>query len=187
MVLLIAASVGCAAPVRRPPADTTLPSLVSEISEWHLQGRLALSNGRDGGSGQLSWHQADRRAELQFIGALGRGSWRLKVDDDLAELETAEHGVLQAPDVETLVSDRLGWQIPVDSLRYWVLGGLDPLRTGHDNFDRNGRLTYLRQAGWLVEYEGWIEVGDHWLPRKVTASQDGNRVRILVKNWRLPD
>ena len=103
---------------------------VGEISDWALHGRLALSNGRDGGSGQLTWRQGLQEAELRFIGALGRGSWRLQVTAEQAELETAESGLLRAPDVGSLVRDHLGWEIPVDSMRYWVVGMRDPERRG---------------------------------------------------------
>ena len=182
-VLWIVSSAGCVAPGARQPSATDWAGAVGEFSDWTLQGRLALSNGRDGGSGRLTWQQTPKQADLNFIGALGRGSWRLQVTDEVAELEAAETGLLRASNVETLVRKQLGWEIPFDSMRYWVLGMLDPGRQGSDSYDKRGRLLRLRQAGWLVEYHGWIEVESIWLPRKVTASQDDNRVRILVKKW----
>ena len=182
-IFWIVCSAGCAAPEARQPTAADRSRLVGAISDWTLLGRLALSNGRDGGSGQLTWRQGPQRSDLKFIGTLGRGSWRLQVTEEAVELETAETGVLRAPDVETLVRDQLGWEIPFDSMRFWVLGMLDPGREGTNSFDHRGRLIRLHQAGWLVEYHGWIDVDGVWLPRKVSASQDSDRVRILVKSW----
>jgi outer membrane lipoprotein LolB len=182
-ILLIVSGTGCITPGAQQLTGEDRAAAVEAISDWKLQGRLALSNGRDGGSGQLTWQQSPQRADLQFIGALGRGSWRLRVIENLAELETAQIGLVQAPDVQTLLRQHLDWEIPVDSMRFWVLGRLNPEEPGSDNFDRRGRLLRLRQSGWLVEYDGWIDVTGVWLPRKVTASRDGNQVRILVKTW----
>ncbi len=185
-ILLIISIAGCMTAGDRQPSRADRAQAIDAITNWTLQGRLALSNGRDGGSGQLTWQQGPQRADLQFIGALGRGSWRLQVTESLAKLDSAQTGVVQAADVQTLLHQHLDWEIPVDSMRFWVLGKLNPGQPGVDNFDRRGRLLHLRQSGWLVEYDGWIETAGVWLPRKVTASRDGSRVRIMVKNWTVP-
>ena len=185
LVLWIVSTAACLAPVHRLPSPAVRAPTIGEQSDWTLHGRLALSNGRDGGSGQLTWRQSPQRAELRFIGALGRGSWRLQVTEHGAELESAAIGLVRDADVETLLRDQLGWELPVDSMRYWVSGMLNPGLTGTDVFDRRGRLLRLRQAGWLVVYDGWIDVQGTWLPRKVTATRGGNQIRILVKKWTL--
>ena len=79
--------------------------------------------------------------------------------------------------------DRVGWEVPVRALSYWVRGVVAPNGNARTRRDREGRLALIRQDRWVVEYGGYLEVEGLSLPRKITATRDGNRVRLLIKQW----
>jgi outer membrane biogenesis lipoprotein LolB len=52
--------------------------------------------------------------------------------------------------------------------------------------DGDGRFSLIQQHGWTVQIEGRHELRDQLLPRKITATRGGDRVRLLIKDWKLP-
>lgn len=151
--------------------------------QWTVSGRLALSNGRDGGSGTLTWSQDGERGELVFVGAFGRGGWRLTTGPELAVLQTADGQVHHAENVADLVQQQTGWQVPVDALRYWIRGLPQPQSEVRLERRRDGRLSALQQHGWLVRFDGVLQTAPGNPPRKITADRNGHRVRLLVTSW----
>ena len=175
------AAVGCASV---PPPDAPLADVPDS---WRLEGRLALSNGRDGGSGRLEWTHGAGADQMRFHGALGRGSWRLAADESGVSLTLADGRLFRAQNAEALVREELGWDIPVTELRDWVLGRPAAFGDRATRRDDSGRLEVLEQAGWTIRYEGYVEYEGRWMPRKITADRDENRVRLLVTDWAFAD
>ncbi len=183
-VALLALALGvCGCAVRPMTPAPPLGAGAELLTDWEFSGRLALSDGRDGGSGRLDWQQRGDRAELRFHGAFGRGGWRLTATREEATLEFADGGRYRAARVEALVRDHVGWEVPVEALRYWVRGLAEPGARATPRYDRSGRLTEIRQHQWNVQYEGSVVVDEISLPRKVTATRDRHRVRLVIRRW----
>jgi len=81
------------------------------------------------------------------------------------------------------VAARLGFEPPLESLRYWVLGVPDPAKPADEVLDDQQRLATLRQDGWVIEYTGYSAVDGQWLPSRMTLRRDDVRVRLLVDRW----
>ncbi len=163
--------------------EVAQPQLVLSPSDWQLEGRLALSNGRDGGSGSLSWTQHSNDSQLAFVGAFGRGGWRLTVTPGNAELALNDGQVMVAPAVGELVTRATGWEIPVEALTFWVTGRAQPGFPVTTEENPLGYLDRLTQHGWRVQFDGRLPVGNGSLPRKITATRGSDKVRLLVKRW----
>ncbi|MEZ5583144.1 MAG: outer membrane lipoprotein LolB [Candidatus Competibacteraceae bacterium] len=73
-------------------------------------------------------------------------------------VRTADGQIHSAPDPEQLLADTVGMRIPLDGLRYWVLGVSDPTRPSQPMGDERGRLTRLEQDGWVIEYPRYTTV-----------------------------
>ncbi|MDJ0656201.1 MAG: lipoprotein insertase outer membrane protein LolB [Xanthomonadales bacterium] len=179
---------GCASMPPAPVEPLNLSDVLA-LDRWSLKARLALSNGGDGGSGQLEWHHAPDRSEMRFHGAFGRGSWRLTSEADSAALRLADGTVYTADDVESLVLAQTGWHIPVQALQYWVRGVQSPVLAGKSVIrDAQGRLQRLEQMGWTVVYDRYRQLDNGMvLPRKITATRRDSRIRLIVKSWSLPE
>ena len=174
-VLLATVIGGCAGKMPREPARV--------VDAWQLQGRLALANGRDGGSGTLFWQQTQGGTSMQFHGALGRGSWRLDASAGGAVLTLADSRQFNAPTISALLERHIEWEIPVDALTYWVVGqpapGEHKLSHGYD-----GYIDLLQQRGWTIEFDGYRALAGRTLPRKIVARRNGDEVRLIVTDWK---
>jgi outer membrane lipoprotein LolB len=150
---------------------------------WSIEGKLALTNGEDGGSGYFRWERGTNTDHMDFHGALGRGAWRLDAGPDGAELELANGELYRSASLGELVQRHAGWRIPVDYLAWWVRGLAAPARIEGRALDDSGRLLELRQAGWLIRFDRYRSFGDVDLPVKLTASREEARLRLAVRDW----
>jgi len=178
-----------------PPLDTEqaarLPlyeqraARLEQRDSWSLEGRLAISDDSDGGSGYLSWAQLPGGSRMDFHGALGRGAWRLLADADGAELEFADGRRYRADSIDELVRAQVGWQLPVEALAWWVRGLAAPGRLQQRVLDEEGRLSLLQQEGWLIEFGRYAVVGGETMPARMTARQQDRTVKLAVRKWEL--
>ena len=154
-------------------------------SDWSLVGRLAVSNSADGGSGHFSWKNIDADSQMDFHGALGRGAWRLLANAQGAELKLADGTVHKADSIDQLVHLQVGWEIPVDSLSWWVRGMAAPGDYEERQIDAEGNLSELLQGGWAIEYGRYRSFEGMSLPVKLTARQADWKVKLAIRDWKL--
>jgi outer membrane lipoprotein LolB len=162
-------------------------SALSAHPRWTMQGRVALSNGRQGGSGRIDWQQQDADAYSVSLSApITRQSWRLSADGRTARLDGMEGGAREGTDAEALLRDATGWVIPVSALGAWVRGVAAPGSQQADMaFDAQGDLAELRQDGWTIDYSDWQTQPALGLklPHRLTANQGDARVRLIIDAW----
>ena len=164
---------GCATPGAVDPQQGERAPLYAERAErldalgsWSLEGRLAINDGEDGGSGRLQWLQDTDRARMDFHGALGRGAWRLTADANGAELQFADGESYRARTVDALVREQVGWPVPVEPLAWWVRGLAAPGPVEKRRLEVDGTLGYLSQGGWEIEFSRYIDVGGVPMPAR---------------------
>jgi outer membrane lipoprotein LolB len=177
----------------RAPLYEQRVAWLSQVDSWALQGRLAVSDEAEGGSGSFSWRQEGGSSRMDFHGALGRGAWRLVADANGAELEFADGTLYRAASVDSLVRGQIGWAVPVESLAWWVRGLAAPGEVQQRLLDEEGRLSELRQNGWSIEFgrygQAGVSNGAHGaltLPLRMTARQADRAVKLVVRKWELP-
>ncbi|TWI00874.1 outer membrane lipoprotein LolB [Luteimonas cucumeris] len=169
--------------------QATHEAKIRAVPSWSLHGRVALSNGRDGGSGSLDWRQQGDTYEVSLSAPVTRQSWRLSGDAAAARLEGLEGGTRTGSDPERLLREATGWEIPVAALSSWVRGvradeavfGPATLAFGSDH-----RLARIEQAGWTIDYSAWqMQAGNDGfaLPNRLNAQRDQARVRLVVDRW----
>lgn len=183
LVFALALPAGCA---MRPPRDGAGWRQVdgidpSSVDLFRLSGRLAVSDGKDGGSAGFLWIQRGDRIEFELRQPVSQRTWKLVADDTGATLEGGDDGPRSAASAEALLIEALGWHVPVDALRDWVRGLPTAGPVVASERDAQGRLSMLEQDGWRVEYRDWLDGGD-W-PTRVRAQQPPYSVRLNIKNW----
>jgi outer membrane lipoprotein LolB len=167
-------------------AQVERTTVLAAHPRWSLQGRVALSNGRNGGSGRIEWQQDGPRYGVALSAPVTRQSWRLTGDGGSARLEGLDGGDRQGPDAQALLHEATGWIIPVAALASWVRGTADlQLPPATLQFDADGRLASLQQSGWTIDYSQWqpqptlgIE-----LPHRLDASHGDARVKLVIDAW----
>jgi outer membrane lipoprotein LolB len=155
------------------------------VDQWSLEGRIAINDGRDGGSGRFIWQKHGEDSTMEFHAALGRGAWRLQADASGAVLELANGDLRRAPSVGQLVERQLGWEIPVDALAWWVRGCAAPGDPDWRRLDDHGWLKGLSQFGWEIELEKYTDMKGVFMPLKLKASQNSYVVKLAVRDWLL--
>jgi outer membrane lipoprotein LolB len=144
---------------------------------------LAIGDGKDGGSGRLSWVQKGSESQLAFRGAMGKGAWQLDADNSGARIKLANGEVHTAESVNQLVMSQVGWQVPVDALSWWVKGLAQPDDWEERELDENGLLTHVQQSGWNVEFSKYKQQEDIWMPSRLTARRDEYSIKMVVRQW----
>lgn len=187
LLLLVLALAGCAP---RPPLTDEYPARWREHAEavkawraWELQGRVALQMGEEGWHARLHWSQHDGRYRILLSGPFGQGGIRLEGDERQVLLRQGDR-VSRAGSAEGLMRRELGWSLPVEGLRSWVLGLPADRAAARPAFDTDGQLAQLRESGWTLEYGRYEAQADGVsLPTRLQLENGDLRVKLVVDRW----
>ncbi len=181
---------GCAlrAPIEVPVAEPAArEARLAALARWELRGRVALRGPQGAGQGNLRWRQEGSATHLAVSGPFGAGAWQLWSGDGRLRIETQDGETLvdarDAAAVADFLDTRLGWPLPLDASRYWLLGLADPSAKSRVTHDAEGRPARIRQHGWEIRYEEFVLYEALWLPRRLVAETAAGRVRLVVDRW----
>jgi outer membrane lipoprotein LolB len=159
---------------------------LTTLSGWSLDGQVGFIEGKDSGSGSLTWSQQEDQSVLDFHGPLGAGAVHMEGDSTSLHVKTSRGDDFTTTDPETDLGARLHQPLPVMSLRYWVLGMPDPRADYSKTSDAHGELMALDQRGWHVEYKSYAQVEGLSLPTLLVLQRDAVRIKLAVSDWVLP-
>jgi len=163
--------------VRRPA--------LQNLDRFGLNGRVAVAVGKQGFNAGLRWAQSGTATHLALTGPLGAGGVEVSADGGDLSVVTSSGKRLGDAEARAELRDKLGFEPPLTSLRYWVLGVPDPAAPASVRLDPQQRLSSLTQDGWQIDYGSYMPVGAEWLPRLMTLKREGVRVRMVVDGWQL--
>lgn len=204
-VVVLVALAGCASRPLQVPAAASLAeaelaaamarleareAFLSAAGALAFSGRVALSNGRDGGSGRIEWWQGNGACRVVLRAPVTRQGWSLSVDPAGARIEGLAGGPREGPDAVKLLYEATGMEVPVSALAFWAAGvRADEAVHGAARleFSATGELVRMRQGGWTIEYVRWQDgpgaVDGVVLPLRVDAERGQARVRLAVDGW----
>lgn len=157
-----------------------------QLDNWQLNGRISLVTADEAWQADLIWAQQQREFDIKLIAPLGQGTLALRGGPGGAELRSSEAPrPVRAADAEALLYQQTGWRMPVDGLRYWVRGLPAPGGSPDLKLDGQGRLSWLDQYGWRIEFVRYREVTGTDLPDKIFLRKEDLRVRVVIRNWGL--
>jgi len=160
---------------------------LSGLAGWQMNGRVAVKNTEDSWSASLSWQQQAETFDISFSSMLGQRMAQLKGDELSASLYLPDDRVLSAANVSDLLDDELGWSVPMDGLRYWLVGlpapEPEPVLALNKGLDELGRLQWLEQSGWRIEYQRYRPAGTLEVPKKMVLTRGDLRVRFVIDRW----
>jgi outer membrane lipoprotein LolB len=170
-----------------PPGWTQRQQQRSELQHWQLQGKLAVRQESGSGSAIINrWTQHLESYDLSLSSAfLGMGRTRLMGTPGFLELTLPDGETYSSSDPARLISAATGWQLPIDSLVWWIRGLPSPEGDFRLLFDDSDSLTVIRQQGWEIRYDRWRNFIDGYpeLPARITAVKKDKQVRVAVTGW----
>lgn len=213
----VALVAGCrTVPVQQQPAsayqawDVTRAELQSR-DHFALKGRVAVASGKEGFNASLHWRQEGTRSNVSLQGPLGAGGVQISAENDNLSVVTSRGERLDSDAARAELESRLGFDPPLSSLRYWVLGVPDPAMPSKVQVDpQQQRLQSLVQDGWQIDYNSYMSTSvpraagpaagartdvsgavnvaggqdaSIWLPARMTVQRAGVRVRLVVDGW----
>lgn len=180
-LLTLALLTGCVAqPPLQTPADATAVGLawgqrqqqLTAIGGFELSGRVAVKGG--GLSGALRWQQQAEHYRLRIAGPFGAGALAVEGTPAQATIKGKDIDLVTAEPARVL-AERTGWRLPLEALRWWVLGLPAPADDLSPQpsvaLDANGRATQIQQAGWTLRYSDYRETTQPALPYRIEAVQ----------------
>jgi outer membrane lipoprotein LolB len=184
--LLAAALAGCKAlppaPPETAPWDVRKAALQAR-DQFDLKGRIAVAVAQEGFNAKLRWEQRGERSDLALDGPLGVGGVHITSNGDSLKVLNSRGEQLDSEAAKQEIESKLGFEPPIASLRYWVLGVPDPATAAEEVLDDSKRLASLKQDGWQIDYTAYANVGGQSLPSKATLTREDVRVRLFVDDW----
>jgi outer membrane lipoprotein LolB len=187
-ILAVAVLAGCrTVPVQPPTAskqwEVRRPELQAR-DHFSLKGRVAVATGKEGFNAGMRWTQEGASSRVSLEGPLGVGGVQITADGSKLSIVTSKGEHLDSDAARAELGSRLGFEPPISSLRYWILGVPDPAQPSKEVVDQQQqRLQGLEQDGWQIDYSSYVPVGSEWLPARLTLQRAGVRVRVLVDGW----
>ncbi len=191
---VLAAAVLLSACASQPPS-ADLPDIstwdarrdvLSNLESWTFNGRIAVRNSADGFNGKLRYRQEAGDFEAVMSGPLGIGTVMLEGEGDELRFTDKDGQITRFEDPEADLERRYGWQVPLDSLRYWALGIPDPSRPAATSLNAKGQLDTLEQGGWSVVVSRYRQAAGQVMPGRLTAINGATRVTLVIDRWAFP-
>ncbi len=179
---LLAAGCAVAPPLAQEPWSERSVRF-DALATWEARGRLSVTSPEDSVQGTFEWRQRPEWVEVRFRGPLGVGGLFVYGPPEMltAVGRDGEQVVLHEPEAD--LAAMFGFGLPVQSLRFWLLGLADQRHLHHFEFDELGLPRRLEQRGWALTYSGWRTQAGELLPRRIDLATPGLDIRIVLDSW----
>lgn len=185
VIRLLAA--GAAALLCAACAMLTPGANVPAAEPFDILGRVLASNDGRAFSANFRWRHTAADNEIWLMSPIGQTLAYIAADANGATLTAADQREYRALSVEGLTRQALGWPLPLAQLQHWIRGGTVPGSViSAVSRDARGRLSLLEQEGWGIRYIH-PETGDSILPQQLELTQGGQRIRMVIDQWRRQD
>jgi outer membrane lipoprotein LolB len=185
-LLLAACAITPPAPVRDLTA-TEQQTVLRELPGYTLDGRVAVRSGDQGWQASVHWLQRGDVSEVRLSGPFGAGALRLRLQGGELQLTDSRGHKLQGEQATRALNEQLGFMPPLESLRYWLLALPDAATA--EPAATVSTPAELAQRDWQLRYEDYRSEatlqGNVRVPRKLTATREAIRLRLVVDRWRL--
>ncbi|CAG9178541.1 Outer-membrane lipoprotein LolB [Cupriavidus laharis] len=155
----------------------------------HYTGRFSANYvryGRDEGvQGSFRWEEQGRNVRLDLLSPLGQTLAVVTATPSGATLDLPNKPPRNAPEVDSLLEEALGFALPVAGMRDWLHGRPAAGRPASATRDAQGRLATLAQDGWSVRYVAWQDTPSATQtaaqPRRIDLERDSGPTPLSVK------
>ncbi|WP_211959447.1 lipoprotein insertase outer membrane protein LolB [Cupriavidus plantarum] len=140
----------------------------------------------EGVQGSFRWQEQGRNVRLDLVSPLGQTLAVITSTPSGATLDLPNEAPRNAPEVDSLMEQSLGFALPVSGLRDWIHGRPAAGASANATRDTKGRLDTLTQSGWTVRYVDWQEPPEGAAvttarPRRIDLARDTGDSPLTVR------
>ena len=161
-----------------------------ETPFWRYTAKIGLRSNTIKESANLVWQMSDQSNSVRLFGPLGMGAVKLEFDQYGVQLSDNKGVVHQGENAQALLTDIIGWPLPIDALSRWLFLQPDLTQPFQYRLNDFGELDAIRQFGWQINYREYREYNGRQLPRKLAAEKyfDNTKlgavsVKLITKDW----
>ena len=169
-------------PGAEAPWSEQRPAL-EKLDRYALNGKVAVAANGQGFSASLRYLQQPGRAELALDGPLGIGGMRIALEENSLAVTNSRGEALDGEAARAEIEHRLGFELPLDELRWWLLGLPAPGQSEIDAAPDSGEIRGFLQNGWRVTINTRAPGLGFSLPQRLTAERSGARLKLFVERW----
>ncbi len=189
--LFVLAATACATrpviPTITPPEQSAIHkqhlASLADIQAFSLKGRLGVVTQKQGFSGGIAWQHEALTDNIDVYSPLGSKIANIVKTSNQVILTDEKGRSTQASTAETLTETTLGFRLPINGLSDWAVGRPTDSKIEASSWDAQGRLTTLKQDGWDIGFENYLESNGTFLPTKIVLKSDKVNLKLLVEKW----
>ncbi|WP_432259129.1 outer membrane lipoprotein LolB [Cupriavidus sp. TMH.W2] len=171
------------APSRSFDAD---PSAASRQYTGRFSANYVRYGRNEGVQGSFRWEEQGRNVRLDLVSPLGQTLAVVTATPSGATLDLPNQPPRNAPEVDTLMEEALGFALPVAGMRDWLHGRATQGTPARTTRDEQGRLATLAQNGWTVRYVAWQDApaagaAATQVPRRIDLARDAGSNPLSVR------
>ena len=145
-------------------------------------------------SGSFEWLQTESDTTITLFSPLGQTIATIRQNALGATLQQGNEPVRSAPDVDALLSETLGWPLPMASMRNWLQGyalNQQGLRVAVRAQDHLPIGRPMLADGWQLHFVSWQQEAEQIYPKRIDlqrhTTQAGEvKLRIVIDQRRNP-
>ena len=162
-----------------------------------LAGRLSVQYQKDDKDeaihGSFTWKQSKDRSSIAILSPLGQILATIEVTPDNATLIQSGQPPRSAAEVDLLVTQTLGWPLPVSGLRNWLQGFANNANNKSFVATASNNKVSTRD-GWNIQYPTWEsdqQTPAQERPKRIDLERQTEQagkvaIRIVLDTWQTP-
>jgi outer membrane lipoprotein LolB len=186
-ILLVTGCATIAPPASPPPTNTTANqqhlATLANIKAFSLKGRLGVVTQKQGFSGGIEWQHQIAEDNIDVFSPVGGKVANIAKSANGVTLTDQKGNSIKANDAESLTEATLGWRLPLNGLNDWALGRPNTSKIEASSWNEQGQLLTLKQDGWDIGFENYLETNDVFLPNKIVLKSEKVNLKLLIEKW----
>ncbi len=155
------------------------------IKKWDIKGSLGITYNDQTEFAHFEWQRQNTAYAITLSSTLDIGSVKLIGDAKQVTLWKSATDKVTAATPEELMQTQLGWSLPLENLKYWIVGLPSPKMLYKATYDAYNHLATLKQGNWRIQYLGFAAFKGIDLPMKLTITNPQLHVKIVINTWKL--
>ena len=159
---------------------------IKHVQKWQFSGRFSAKTDTENWAGSIAWSQDQHEYKISISGPLSTGSILMEGEENYAQLQLSKNQFVSDTDPQLLLYNHTGLKLPVNQLKYWLLGMPSPDNNYKSvELNEKGQLKKLRQDDWEVTFKRYSKTNELELPNKIFLVNHEISVKLIIQKWQI--